>query len=244
MSRYGNLIYGGVDSGDFGIYVVDVNDSDMPLRDYSVFSIPGKTRDLHYDNVRYNNIDRIYKCIVFSLGGRKASEIVTDYISRIMPIKGYQRIEDSIHQEYYKMGEYRGGTVPNLSSSKDGAEFELAFDCDPRKYLRTGEEEVSLSAGTTALFNPGSEESRPLLRISGSGTIQFGGVTMIIAAHTGVMVIDCELGDAYSETGHTNYNEYVTLNGEGEFPVLAPGSNNVVVSGLSLCMMTPRWCKL
>lgn len=244
MSKYGSLVVGSVNSADHNIYILDVNDADMPARDYTVISIPGRTRDLHYDNGRYKNIDRVYKCIAHSAGRKKAQEIVEEYVARLMPLKGYQRIEDTICRDYYKLGEFKGATKPELSETKNGVYFELTFDCDPRKYLYTGEESTTLSVGTTSINNPGTEPSRPLLRVSGSGTVRFGGVTMTIAAHSGVMVIDCELGDAYSQTVHTNYNKYLTINGEGEFPVLSPGSNNIVVSGLSSCVIVPRWCKL
>lgn len=244
MSRYGNLSYGGVDSVDYGVYVIDVNDADMPRRDYTSYSIPGRSRDLHFDNGRYENIDRVYQCILHSHAGVDADDIINEYLASIIRLKGYQRIEDTLHPDYYKIGEYRGETSPVFSEAKHGIRFDLAFDCDSRKYLLSGETETTLASGTRTVINPGTESAAPLLKVTGSGTIRFGGVTMTIASHSGTMIIDCELGDAYGSTGHENLNQYLTLTGSGDFPLLSPGSNNIVISGVSSCKITPRWCKL
>lgn len=56
---YGVLNVGGVLSTDYNIFVLGVDDANIPVRDYSVYSIPGRSRDLHYDNGRFENIDRI-----------------------------------------------------------------------------------------------------------------------------------------------------------------------------------------
>ena len=41
------LVVGDVSSADYGIYVLDENDTDMPRRDYTTVSVPGRSRDLH-----------------------------------------------------------------------------------------------------------------------------------------------------------------------------------------------------
>lgn len=243
MSRYGNLVYGGVSSAQYGIYIADVNDDDMPSRDYSAISVPGRSRDIHFDNGRYANIDRTYKCAAYSMEGQRADERASAYIAKLMRLSGYQRIEDTLHPEYYKLGEFKGGTKPELAMDKNAASFDLAFDCDARKYLKAGEREMAFSSGTQMIMNPETEPASPLLIITGTGYIQIGSRRITVSTNPGTMVIDCELGDAYAQDTHVNYNSYISLN-SGDFPILESGANNITVSGLSSCKITPRWCKL
>ena len=241
----GILTVGGVKSSDYGIYVLDVNDGDMPRRDYTAYSVPGRSRDLHYDNGRYDNIIRMYKCVVLDSAYGKTDAVITDFVGRIMKLKGYQRIESTLHPEHYKIGEFTGELEPVYGKTKNAARIDLQFDCDARKYLIEGEVVITLNAGTTTVYNPGTEDAAPLFTVTGNGSIGIGSKMITISDNPGTMIIDCEIGDAYSQAAHTNYNEYVTLTStDYSFPVLEPGMNSILVSGLSTCLMVPRWCKL
>lgn len=238
------LVVGGVSSADYGIIVLDVNDTDMPRRDYTTVSVPGRSRDLHYDNGRFENIDRVYKCFSVSMPTfGNASDAISAFVGRIMRLKGYQRIECGLHSDFFVKGECRGEMQPVFSDGRGTAQFNLTFDCDARKYLKSGERDITLVSGTQTLINPETEPASPLLVITGTGYIQIGSRRITVASNPGTMVIDCELGDAYSQALHENYNSRITLN-TGEFPELESGTNSITVSGLSSCKITPRWCKL
>lgn len=237
------LSIGDIESSDYGVYVLSVNDSDMPARDYSAYSVPGRSRDIHYDNGRYLNIDRTYKCYVVDSSRGRASSVISRFIGQIMRLSGYQRIESTLHPKHFKLGEFRGSTQPKYTAGGDAAYFDLVFDCDARKYLKSGERSIALASGTQTLINPETEPASPLLVITGTGYIQIGSRRITVSTNPGTMVIDCELGDAYSQALHENYNSRITLN-MGEFPELESGTNSITVSGLSSCKITPRWCKL
>ena len=238
------LVVGGVSSADYGIIVLDVNDTDMPRRDYTTVSVPGRSRDLHYDNGRFENIDRVYKCFSVSMPTfGNASDAISAFVGRIMRLKGYQRIECDLHSDFFVKGECRGDMQPVFSDGRGTAQFDLTFDCDARKYLKSGERSITLASGTQTLINPETEPASPLLVITGTGYIQIGSRRITVASNPGTMVIDCELGDAYSQALHENYNSRISLN-TSEFPELDSGANSITVSGLSSCKITPRWCKL
>ena len=235
------LTVGSVSSADHGIIALDVNDTDMPGRDYPVVSVPGRSRDLHYDNGRYNNIDRVYTCFVKdsdSFGTTR--DTIAAFVGRIMRLKGYQRIECGLHPDFYLKGEFRGEMQPNFAKTKDAATFQLTFDCDARKYLISGEQEITLITGTQTVTNPGTQDAYPIFVLKGNGTITIGSETITIANNPGTLVLDCEIGDAYSEAAHENYNQYVTLSSY-DFPVLEPGQNNIAVTGFTARTMIPRW---
>lgn len=239
------LTVGGVSSADHGIIVLDVNDTDVPRRDYTVVSVPGRSRDLHYDNGRFENIDRVYTCFVKdsdSFGTTR--DTIAAFVGRIMRLKGYQRIECGLHPDFYMKGEFRGEMQPNFAKTKDAATFKLIFDCDGRKYLISGEQEITLTTGTQTVTNPGTQDSYPLFVLTGNGTIDlYGEHAITVSGNPGTLVIDCELMDAYEQMAHTNYNQYVTFSDYNLF-TLPPGSNAIQVTGFTSRKMIPRWCNL
>lgn len=239
------ITVGGVSSADHGIIVLDVNDTDMPGRDYTVVSVPGRSRDLHYDNGRYNNIDRVYTCFVKdadSFGTTR--DTIAAFVGRIMRLKGYQRIECGLHPDFYVKGEFRGETQPNFAKTKDAATFQLTFDCDARKYLISGEQEITLTTGNQTITNPGTQDSYPLFVLTGNGTIDlYGEHAITVSGNPGTLVIDCELMDAYEQMAHTNYNQYVTFSDYNLF-TLPPGSNAIQVTGFTSRKLIPRWVNL
>lgn len=239
------LVVGDVSSADYGIYVLDVNDTDMPRRDYTTVSVPGRSRDLHYDNGRYDNIDRVYKCFAVSMPTfGNASDAISAFVGRIMRLKGYQRIECGLHSDFYVKGECRGEMQPVFSDGRGTAQFDLTFDCDARKYLISGEQEITLNTGTQTVTNPGTQDAYPMFVLTGNGTVNFGNdFSFTITNNPGTLVLDCEIGDAYSQLAHTNYNQYVSFNNY-QIPRLVPGNNAIQVTGFTSCVMTPRWCKL
>ena len=235
------LVVGDVSSADYGIYVLDVNDTDMPRRDYTTVSVPGRSRDLHYDNGRFENIDRVYKCFSVSMPMfGDTGDSISAFVGRIMRLKGYQRIECGLHSDFYVKGECRGEMQPVFSDGRGTAQFDLTFDCDARKYLISGEQEITLNTGTQAVTNPGTQDAYPVFVLKGNGTITIGSETITIANNPGTLVLDCEIGDAYSEQTHENYNQYVTVSSY-DMPVLEPGQNNIAVTGFTARTMIPRW---
>ena len=251
MSTYGTLTIGGVRSADYNIYVLDVNDADIPERDYTAYSVPGRSRDIHYDNGRFFNIDRIYKCVVFAEPGVTATEKITGFIARLMRLKGYQRIESSLHPDYFKLGEFRGGIQPEFAKMKTGAMVDLTFDCDARKYLLSGETQTTITnTGSSTwqsktLVNPGTLPAKPLLEFSSFTSsncgIVKGSYQLTINQYSGTLIYDMELGDAYDKTSKANLNSYVTERNSFE---LSPGSNTFSVKSGATVKITPRWNSL
>lgn len=248
---YGLLNVGGVLSTDYNIFVLGVDDANIPVRDYSVYSIPGRSRDLHYDNGRFENIDRTYQLYARSESNVTAEEMMRSFCAELMLLKGYQEIKDSLHTDYYKLGEFKGGVEPKFSRFMDGVRFDLTFDCDARKYLTSGEAEIDISNTGTAtwqgktLVNPGTMPAKPLLifsdMTSSNPSINYGGQYVTIENYSGTLVYDCELGDAYDRTSHANLNSYVY---RGSLLELQPGSDYITVKTGATVKIIPRWNSL
>ena len=104
-------------------------------------------------------------------------------------------------------------------------------------------EELTITYGTNQnkITNPTQFPARPLLEITGNGTIWIGEYLITIGGspHT---VIDCETMEAYD--GLTSKNKYVEIN-KIDFPVLNAGDTNIIVGyGISSLVITPRWWKI
>ena len=248
---YGLLNVGGVLSTDYNIFVLGVDDANIPVRDYSVYSIPGRSRDLHYDNGRFENIDRTYQLYARSESNVTAEEMMRSFCAELMLLKGYQEIRDSFHTDYYKLGEFKGGVQPKFSRFKDGVRFDLTFDCDARKYLVSGESETDITntgSGTwqsKTLVNPGTLPARPLLiffdMTSTNCAVNYNNQYVMVNKYSGTLVFDCELGDAYDYTSHENLNSYIS---RGSLLEIAPGSNSISVKTGATIKIIPRWNSL
>ena len=100
--------------------------------------------------------------------------------------------------------------------------------------------------GEITLVNPTYFESKPLLSITGTGTLVVGDATITISGSGSQMWLDCELCEAWSESGGTlvNRNSDVSMSG-ADFPTLKPGGNVITASdGFSEILVTPRWWKI
>ena len=230
------LTVGDVSSLDYGIYVLDSNDEDSTTRDYESVHVDGRSGDLHIDNGRYENVDRTYMCVCMA----DAKRNIPAFVSAILAKTGYKRLEDTLHEEYYKIGVLKGDVSPKFAKLKDAARFDLTFDCKPQKYLKIGEEQLTLSR-TNEIINPTYFDAMPVLEITGNGQIGMGSNTITISGNTETIILDLELGDCYSKASHANRNSCVTWTAK---PMLKSGVNNITVASGMPVRMTPRWWHL
>ena len=93
------------------------------------------------------------------------------------------------------------------------------------------------------IINPTHFDSKPLIRVYGTGTFTANDITVIISAHTQPYIdIDSELEECYYED--TNMNSYVSMT-DRTFPTLKPGTNGILPTpGITKLEVTPRWWEL
>ena len=91
------------------------------------------------------------------------------------------------------------------------------------------------------LVNPTLFESKPLIRVYGTGTITINNQYITISAHSFPYIdIDCELMDAFY--GASNANQYVAFS-TTDYVTLRAGNNYVAYTGGTL-EITPRWFEI
>lgn len=97
-------------------------------------------------------------------------------------------------------------------------------------------------SGATHIKNPTLFTSKPLIRVTGSGTVSIGDNTITIVSGYTYVDIDSEIQDCYC--GTQNANSLVTFSNR-KFPELQPGVNGISLgTGITSVQITPRWFRL
>ena len=233
MNNY--LIYGGLQSDSYGVNISGEGTYDAPERQADVIQIPGRNGDLVIDRGRYNNIQITYPAFITE---SFASRFDT-FRAAMLNKTGYNRLEDTYHPDEYRMATLTGAITADTGAYNKIGSFKLVFNCQPQRWLKSGETETTLTSSGT-ITNPTAYASKPLLKVYGYGNLGIGSMTITIASPGySYLYIDCEAMDAYN--GATPLNHKITLSGN-EFPELAPGPNSISLgSGITKVLITPRW---
>lgn len=227
------LIFDGHNSKDYGVYISGLNTFGGAERDVDVISVAGRDGDLTLDNGRYKNISITYPAFIHDHFDMNVSA----FRAVLLSARGYKRLEDSYHPQEYRRARYTGAFNPDVVDWLVAGEFDITFDCDPRRFLKEGEKPISITSGDS-IKNQTMFDAKPLIRVYGTGTIVVNGVSVVVTTADGYTDIDCELQEAYK--GTTNCNGNITLT-NGEFPILSSGSNSITYTGFSQVDITPNW---
>lgn len=235
MRQY--LIYNGISSKDYGLYLTGSGVYNAPERDVDTVEIPGRNGSLTLDNGRYKNATQSYEAFIH----RNFAKNTEGVRAWLLSAPGYHRLEDTYDPEHFRLARFSGPLDFTVRALCTGGETQLLFDCDPRRFLKSGEAPITVTGGTI-LHNPTAFEALPQLTIYGSdaGTVTVSGKLISISSIDEYVTIDCERQDAYKDG--VNKNATVSLT---EFPVLSPGKNTISISGgVSRVEITPRWWTL
>lgn len=174
MVNWGKLIYGGVDSSEYGIYITGEAVYNAPERDVEFVEIPGRNGSIAMDKGRYNNITVTYPAGTFGKTREEFREALSEFRNAILSQKGYQRLEDSYHPEEYRLAVYTAGLEVSTAAQGQAGEFDLTFECKPQRFLTIGDYPIPVSDGDT-IQNPTVFDSSPLLAVEGYGALSFNG---------------------------------------------------------------------
>ena len=224
--------YAGRDSKEFGIYISGASTFSAPERDVTSVSVPGRSGDLLYDNNRYRNAEISYRCGIVKDFARNFQAFRSFALSQ----KGYQRLEDGYHPDEFYLAYIPTGLTPEVTPDLKAGEFTLSFMRKPQRFLKDGEFPITLSASGT-IYNPYDFAAKPLIRVTGTGTVMVNDTLITITGSQAYTDIDCDIQDVYM--GDLNLNSLVTVDGY-EFPALEPGDNTITLSGVTV-EITPRW---
>lgn len=230
---YQYFVFDGKPSTDFEIWISGNGTFLTPERDVEMISVPGRDGDLTIDNGRFQNISIRYPAFINKEFRHNFDAFKAFMLSR----QGYKRLEDSYHPEYYRLALFSASLNPKMTTLNQSGSFDITFNCDPRRFLKSGERAVTI-AGSGIIKNPSMFDSSPLIRAFGTGSFTIGDNTVTISSANSYTDIDSEVQEAYK--GSINCNGNITLS-TGEFPALRPGNNAISLSGITQLIITPRW---
>lgn len=245
---YKSLQFGGVDSRDYGIYITGAAVYNAPERDVELVNVPGRNGALILDNGHWNNIEVTYPAGSFAPDQATFAANFAAFRNAIVSQVGYQRLTDEYNAGEYRIAAYLSGLEVNPAGIGQAGQFEIRFNCKPQRWLTSGETEVVISASGATITNPELVASRPLIKVTGNGTLSVGDYTITISAGaTNPIYIDCDIMEAYeiNTGGHIVERNNLIEYGGLTFPQIEPGANTVTWSGsITAVSITPRWWRL
>lgn len=212
-SNYKSFTFNGISAADYGVYVTDVNVFNSAERAVEYITIPGRNGSFALDHGRFENITVVYDC---ALGQDTDTDFVTaisDFRNALASAKGYQRLEDEMNPDEYRMAVFsKGLEAPTLNQQT--ATFKVEFNCKPQRFLNSGETAVSVASGG-AITNPTLFDAKPLLQVWGYGDISINGETVSIdntVIGEVTLVSSVSGGTTSFPTYQLNRGDNVTLN--------------------------------
>ena len=202
-----SIIFGGVDSADYGIYIGGEGVFNAPQRDVEMIEIPGRNGAFALDRGRFKNIEVTYTAINHEPDLATFSANLEAFRNALASQKGYQRLTDTFHPDEYRMAAFVNGLEIEPIEYNTAAEFEVTFDCKPQRFLTSGEAAVTVSSGD-AITNPTLFDAPPLLEIEGYGIVSFNGYEIDNAA---IPFGEYDLTYTYNRSGNSPRIETLTL---------------------------------
>ena len=234
-----SFTFDGVSSETLGLYVGGQHTFGAPQRDVTKVSIPGRNGDLVRDNGRFLNAEIIYNLVAMKDFAETARKVRNCLLMAV----GYKRLEDTYDPDHYRMARVADAISFETSAYNATGKAQISFDCMPQRFLKTGENPLVINSANGWVNNPTEFDSKPLIRVYGSGdcSITIGNQTIGLSILNNYIDIDCETMNCYN--GVVNCNSKVTLGAQG-YPVLHPGYTGVDVGTATVIEIAPRWWEL
>ena len=171
------ILFNGRPSTDFEMIVTEYPVLSRGVRRGDSYQIAGRNGTEVREDDTFENYTMTYKV---AFPEDRGPSVTTAEIARwLLGSSGFCRLEDSFEPDFYRLARYAGPLNVSQLLDKCG-ETPLAFDCQPERYLKTGEKTVTLfedvdlmrdSHGVSAtIHNPTAFDAAPLIRFTGTGS--------------------------------------------------------------------------
>lgn len=235
------LYFKGRSSLDFNLLIRKKGTYNAPERDVTRTSVAGRSGDLITDNGRYFNINIPYELTLLRKDVRPFHELVLNIKSWLYSETGYFELWDSYDTRYFRLASVSGGLNIEEEVQELGS-FTVDFDCKPYRYSFDGQKVSTIRRSGATFTNPELCESKPYIKIYGSGNINLylNGKTFSFTDISEYIELDSEIMCAYK--GLELQNSKMSSDA---FPTFAPGSNTITYNGnVNRIEIIPRWCSL
>lgn len=239
MEKLPFLMFKEHSSLEYGLLITEKGSYKGAQRDITYTSVPGRSGDLMTDNGRYKNVKIPYKLALLNTTAWDFDELARLIRGWLLAEQGYFPLWDSYDGKYYRLASYTN-EVDIEQELRSVGKLSLSFNCKPFKYSFEGQRTVEMTAAGT-LYNAEQYESKPYIKVVGSGTITLAinNSSVTLSSVDEYIELDSEMLNAYKGTAAAN-NQM-----SGDFPVFAPGDNTISwVGNVTRLEIVPRWCCL
>lgn len=232
--------YKGVDSRDMHLHIENDIVFSSPEVDLEFIEILGRDGDVVIDNERLKSVPFSIPVRIKTPGNVTINEAATNISNWLKSNVGYHPLVFSGSPDY----EYIAIIKQQFDISETLINYGrtvLNFRLQPYKRSKNSSKQT-LANGAT-LVNNYSRESKPLIRIEGSGDIDIknNGIDWLkLRSIDTFITIDSELGQVY-RGNRPQYSKVIDL-GENQFPLLEKGFNTISWTGnITKLEILPRW---
>lgn len=230
------IIFGGVDSSTYGIYISGEGIFNAPKRDVEMVSIPGRNGAFALDKGRFENITVTYPAFNYETDLATFEQNLANFRNALSAQAGYQRLTDSFHTDEYRMATFIGGLEIKPIKDNTASQFEIIFECKPQRWLTSGETATTVANNGT-LTNPTLFESSPLLEVKGYGTIGFNGYEIELENKT---IGDVVMLSNYTSPSSGSANTTATFTATLENTALLNAGDAINISNVSASYIPAR----
>lgn len=228
------FVYNGKNCMDFGLVIATKNQFDGGKKRVEIVTVPGRNGTLSISDGTYENIT-----LAYTLYGKKnIKNNLSAFCDYLGSVDGYARLDDSFDPDIFYKARYTEQFTVDVSDRKNVG-LTVNFDCDPRKFLKSGADFKTYTQ-TVTLKNPTNQTAKPVIRCYGTGTLTVNDISIVISSADVYTDIDCEIEEAYK--GSVNCNSNITLT-DGKFPELIKGNNTITFSELTQIDLKTNWWK-
>ena len=174
-----SIIFGGIDSADYGIYISGEGVFNAPKRAVEMVAVPGRNGAVAVDQGYWENIEVTYPAFNYEEDMASFCQALSDFRNALASQKGYQRLSDTFHPDEYRMAVFSDGIEIKPVMYNTAANFDIVFNCKPQRWLTSGEQALTVADGGI-VTNPTPYDASPLLMVEGDGNIGFNGYSIDI----------------------------------------------------------------
>ena len=228
------LTIDGVSLTDYHIFYDGSQWWKIPEKMVDFYDVVGRNGEVAIPHGNYSNVMRSFNCYINGNWQNNYNSFINEIYSK----DGYLRVESSEEPDVFTLATITSDLEPNLWQFNRKGTFTLEMNFQPQKWLKSGENAIEITASTT-LLNPTKMNAKPLIEVTGTGSITINTSVLALGTNTGTTVIDCETQNCYEGTINRNGDLTIT-NG---FPVLSD-TNTVSFTGFTSVKIYPRWWRL
>ncbi len=223
------ITFNGTSSDSIGVIVERIPNRFIPTRRFLEQEVAGRNGNVLITDRSFPNVMQEYE-VYLSAESQGLPSVARACAEWLCTPTGYAVLTDSYDTSVFREAFLVDGFNVENSLNKFGRAT-ITFSCKPQKFLLTGQTPTT----DTTLTNPTPFDARPLLTVSGSGTIAINGTEIEVLETVSDFDIDCESMNAEDNT------KIFCL----DFPVLTAGTNTITKDNtITVLEITPRWWTL